>query len=207
LIFAAGEDVSALLPLHTAVHCAEKLRLHFKQVVNEGFPDRQATLSVGLAIGHFLDPLEDTLAAARDMEYAAKKGQKNALAIQYRSRGGAPIQFRSSWESAPDAELTKWITLLENDDLPSKVAYDIRRTAEGYSAWPTDNEDAVALQRRALQLDLVRLLSRKSATARDEVRPFVDRLTSPDDAIDLANKIIIAGVIQRAQQQARRENA
>lgn len=203
LIFAAGEDVSALLPLHSAVQCAEELRLHFTKVVNEGYPGRQATLSVGLAIGHFLDPLEDTLAAARDMEYAAKSGQKNALAIQYRSRGGAPIQFRSSWKSEPYAELKNWITLLENDDLPNKVAYDIRRTAIGYSVWPTDDAGAVEIQLRALKVDLIRLLSRKSSAARAEVQPFVDRLTSPDDAIDLANKIIIAGVIQKAQQQAR----
>jgi CRISPR-associated protein Cmr2 len=201
LIFAAGEDVSALLPLHTAVDCANRLRRSFDEIINGGHPERNATLSVGMVIGHFLDPLEETLAAARQMEVVAKQGDKNALAVQYRSRGGSPIHFRSSWEDEPHAELIEWQRLLQYNDLPDKVAYDIRRTAENYQTW-SGAKDEEELRRRALQGDLHRLLTRKSSSANAVVRPYVERINAPQDAIDLANRIIIAGAIQRAQQQA-----
>jgi len=202
LIFAAGEDISALLPLDTAVACADALRRTFDEVINEGHPERHATLSVGLAIGHFLAALEDTLEAARKMEALAKQDEKNALAVQYRSRGGAPIQFRASWTTEPLAELTDWILLLDNGDLPDKVAYDVRRVAQSYRNWPTRTDELADQRQRALRADLVRLLSAKKASARQKVQPLLAAMDSPEAAINLANKIIIAGVIQTARRQA-----
>lgn len=205
LIFAAGEDVNALLPLDTAIDCADALRKQFEAAINEGSHQTHATLSVGIAIGHFLDALEDTLAASRDMESLAKQGEKNALAIQYRSRGGAPIQFRTSWADAPDplTEMNEWITLLNAGDLPDKVAYDIRNLAGFYDDWPTASDDETARRQRALRADLVRLLSRKRTEARRKVEPLMECVESPQDVIDLANKIIIAGVVLKAKRQAR----
>ncbi len=207
LIFAAGEDVSALLPLDTAIACADDLRRRFAEVMNEGHAERQATLSVGLAIGHFLDALEDTLAAAREMESVAKQDEKNALAVQYRSRGGAPIQFWASWTGDPRKEIDEWISLLRDGDLPDKVAYDIRRVARLYETWPAEKQDEIATRQRALQADLARLLSRKRSEARRKVEPLLKAIACPDAAIDLAHRIIIAGVIQEAQQQAKGGNA
>ena len=98
--------------------------------------------------------------------------------------------------------MTEWIRLLRNDELPDKVAYDIRRLAEAYRAWPDRDDDEKQLRRRALKSDLERLLTRKSLTASTVVSPFLLRIASPTEAIDLANRVIIAGVIQKAQQQA-----
>lgn len=206
LIFAAGEDISALLPLHTALECADALRRRFDEVLNAGHATRRATLSVGLAIGHFLDALEDTLAAAREMESLAKRGEKNAVAVQYRARGGAPIEFRASWAAEPLNEINQWIALLANGDLPDKVAFDVRRVAESYRGWPAESEGQLAQRRRALQADLARLLSRKRSSARQKIEPLLSAIDAPLDAIGLAHKIIMAGLMGNAQRQALGDN-
>ncbi len=112
-IYCGGDDVLALLPVDKCLACAAKLRTDFASAFPaSAFPASGAncrlTLSVGIAIGHFMEPLEDLLEYGRSAERHAKvctpadRGQKdrNALAVHLHKRGGAPVKLRANWKDA-----------------------------------------------------------------------------------------------------------
>lgn len=105
LIFAGGDDVIALLPLHTALDCTYELATTFKGAM-QGFADkkgRKPTLSAGIAITHFLQPISDSLNLARSAEKIAKGVDgKNALAITISKRSGTDRTIKGKWE--PDSK-------------------------------------------------------------------------------------------------------
>jgi CRISPR-associated protein Cmr2 len=142
-IYSGGDDVLALLPLHTALGCARELANRFQSSL-VGFSDRNGktpTLSVGLAIGHHLDPLQETLNLARAAEKIAKQAvpnnehpEKNALAITLSKRSGADRTVKGSWNTtiptgALDSRLNRFTFLHLEDELPDGAAYELRELA------------------------------------------------------------------------------
>lgn len=168
LVFAGGDDVLAFVPVDRVLSCARALYDRFDESLREACGrDSVPTLSVGVAIGHLLEPLEDLVQWARQAEQVAKDGrdgydqERNALAIRLQPRGGAPILLRHSWRpkddpTSPDARLAGWVDLLRNNQLPDKAAYDVRRLADVYRDW----EDPAAAT-DALVSDVQRTLKRK----------------------------------------------
>lgn len=136
LIYAGGDDVLALLPLHSALACARKLHDHFEQSVVKATalfpiedPHKQRekvtpTLSVGIAIGHHLELLHDVRKRAKDAESIAKSMPgKDALAIVASKRSGGDITVRGYWRHAPDVRLVTLAGLLRDGALPDGVAW------------------------------------------------------------------------------------
>jgi CRISPR-associated protein Cmr2 len=139
LVYSGGDDVLAFVPLHNALFCARSLADDFHSKLKDFKTKelRSPTLSVGIAVGHHLDPLQDTLELARQAEKTAKnqvKG-KNALAIIVSKRSGADWLVKGSWcdgrldEGALDNRLNYFIYLHLADALPKGVGYELRDVA------------------------------------------------------------------------------
>src|SRR5262249_37434577 len=100
-IYTGGDDVLALVPVDMALECAHALAAAVQELLQrKGY---SATLSVGIGIGHFMEPLEDLLEYARRAEKAAKgkatESPRNGLAIHLHTRGGEPSRVRGRWNS------------------------------------------------------------------------------------------------------------
>src|SRR5437016_4227566 len=70
-----ADDVLAFVAVDQSVECAAALRALFDAKVGacaEQCGVARPTLSVGIAIGHFMEPLEDLLDFARAAEHRAK---------------------------------------------------------------------------------------------------------------------------------------
>jgi CRISPR-associated protein Cmr2 len=131
LVYAGGDDVLAFVPLHTILTCARRLADTFKQHMS-AFRDadgRQPTMSAGVAITHYMEPLSDALALARHTERAAKgiRG-KDALAITVRKRSGFDTLVRGHWGEL-DKCLQSYISLYLKDAVPDGAAYELRELA------------------------------------------------------------------------------
>ncbi len=130
-IYTGGDDVLALLPLHTAIQCASLLASSFRETLDEFHNEdkKSPTLSVGLAIVHHLHPLGDALEIARRAEHQAKQiPGKNALAIIVQKRGGPPCLVKGQWDVL-DTRLERHIELYQKDIIPSGMAYELRELA------------------------------------------------------------------------------
>ncbi len=129
LVYAGGDDVLAFVPVDKCLDCARKLHDKFaEQLKVYGSP----TLSVGLAIGHFMENLEDLLEYGRAAEKAAKQPDRDGLAVHLHKRGGSPIRVRAKWTEnpSPDERLIHYARLMLAEAIPSKLPYELRTLAD-----------------------------------------------------------------------------
>ncbi len=161
LVYAGGDDVLAFVPLHTVLQCARKLADSFKKELKDFVDDKgnTPTLSVGVAIIHHLDSLQDALKLVRDAEQKAKQvDDKNALAIIVSKRSGEDYSIARQWDDI-DFYLKQLITLCQAHDIPAGTAYELRDLARRLTV-PASQSNFEMLQ-NAIQADVVRILRRK----------------------------------------------
>lgn len=200
LVYSGGDDVLAFLPVDSALRAAKDLHKRFAEIMEDvarEVPDVtiRPTLSVGIAIGHFLEPLGDLLQYAREAERAAKRrtaqqAERNGLAIHFHTRGGSPLRWRERWDNKDPVErLEGWVKLFREDKLPDKLAYDMHALALDYASWANAPVEL-------LKSDARRLLSRKG-TGGERLEPEViasllDRIDSADALDLLARELLVA---------------
>ncbi len=97
---------------------AERLRPNWPLLV----PGPTATVSVGIAIGHVRQPMQDIIQAAREAESVAKKVRnKGAFCLRVLKRSGENAEFAARFESRVSAV---WAELEANvHDLSGRFAY------------------------------------------------------------------------------------
>ena len=167
-IYAGGDDVLALVPLARVAGCSRALADAFAEslagiAADMGTPPAECpTLSVGLAIGHVMEPMAALRARADRVELAAKgdatKTPRNALAIALGIRSGAEVPWRAPWTDDPAFDaLARLTDAFRNELLPSRVAYDLR-AIDLRLAWLREDDGETSRGMRAAEVE--RLLDR-----------------------------------------------
>jgi CRISPR-associated protein Cmr2 len=197
LVFSGGDDVLAFLPVDRCLECARSLHDRFGELLKPyRRPGTEPTLSVGIAIGHSMEPLEDLLYYAREAEKAAKGKDRNGLAVHLHTRGGAPVLVRGGWKSGIDEDLESLVRMHLAGQIPDKAGYDLRELSRLYKGWPA--EDAAAIPQ-----DVTRLLKRKRIRAPEESwKAQIDSMVDAASVRFTADKIIIARKLALAKRQA-----
>ncbi len=218
-VYAGGDDVLAFLPLDTCLECAEKLHDDFAERLKNYAPaDSGPTLSVGIAVCHFLEPLEDILIAAREAEKDAKSPDRDGLAIHLHVHSGSVLKIRDRWSGMPANQrfidrMKTWIKFMLNGDISTKALYDLRKLARTYKGWKTkDFTNSAALSRDALieliRKDIALLLKRKDSRETEALQSFLtasfeqlkgdSRLQPWQTALRIAEELILAKHFARA---------
>ena len=176
--YAGGDDVLAIAPVHTALTCARALADVFSDLLSEFQKPNglKPSLSLGLVVAHQLDPLSETLELARKTEKIAKSVEgKNAIAITVNKRSGSERTISGNRFEC-NRRLSRFITYLRNESIPSGFAYELRNLAIRLGAdqnssgeeSPNTYLDDVAPD------EAIRILKRKRADAgRAELPPHV----------------------------------
>jgi CRISPR-associated protein Cmr2 len=127
LIYSGGDDVLALVPLHSLLSCAKKLHDAFDDTWRDFAElDTKPTLSMGIAIAHYMEPLSDTLNLARNAEKKAKGFPgKNALAITLSKRSGSDRTVVGSWATDFYQRLLLLIHLYRTNAIPDGYAFEL----------------------------------------------------------------------------------
>ncbi len=158
LVYAGRDDVLAFLPVDRCLPCARELRDRFLECLQPEVPEKTPTLSIGLAIGHFLENLEDLLEYGRTAKKAAKNVEgTDALAVHLHKRNDTPIRTAARWDTQPEKRLTLYAELIQLEALPGQLSYDLGKLIDLYEAsdWPDDQ------RREALQHDALRIIADK----------------------------------------------
>lgn len=203
LIYAGGDDVLALLPLHTALPCAKTLAQTFQGAMKGFGKTRDPTLSIGLAIVHHLEPLQDALDLARRAEKFAKEGpqgtppeqKRNALGLAYSPRSGSERMLRGGWDESPrlGQRLCRYQDLIRLEQVPVKAGYELKALL--------DELGGVGGLEPAIRLEALRILGRKDMSRghREELGRWLD---SAADVARMAQELIIAKVLARVYELA-----
>ncbi len=211
-VYCGGDDVLALVPVDKVLACAAKLKDCFRDAMQRFGGDQSPTLSVGVAIGHFMEPLEDLLEYGRDAESHAKRprptdggqAERNALAVHLHKRGGGPVFFRENWDRGPEGHLLVLAENLNEGTLSHRIAADLERLARVYDRWPEDGTVKVAITK-----DTRRVLAGKNprhggdGKAMADLKSLVETVVK--DAVSLrqlASGILIARQLASALRQA-----
>lgn len=139
-IYSGGDDVLGLVPLQNAVSVADTLRQEFKQALTKVAKDNglteaeHPTLSVGIALVHFLHPMGDARQLAASAEKMAKGSQldasqqRNALCLLAQPRSGNAISTRIRWDDTAALErLAKWsVDLSPRGKLPRGLPHELQ---------------------------------------------------------------------------------
>jgi CRISPR-associated protein Cmr2 len=139
-IYAGGDDVLALVPIHKVLDCAADLSDKFKDLL-KAFSDASGkqtpTLSVGIAIVHHLELLSEARKVAIRAEKKAKGYQKkkdgqwlkkDALAIIVSKRSGEAYDIAGSWGDL-NSFLGQLIGYYQDEIIPKGTAYELRESA------------------------------------------------------------------------------
>ncbi|MBO1437226.1 type III-B CRISPR-associated protein Cas10/Cmr2 [Meiothermus sp. CFH 77666] len=183
MVYSGGDDVLAFLPVNRAVACAKALSEEFRRRV-------KGTLSAGVAIVHYREPLSISLENARDAEKAAKNGGRNALAVALHTRGGAPIQVVQHWDAL------SWDELLE--------AYRSRQITRGFAHELRDlvREWQDHMRADYLHKEALRVLARKEARELKIPAPITDTPTYRSDLLRFVDQLIIARFLSGIREEA-----
>lgn len=168
MVYSGGDDVLAFLPVNQAIACAQDLSEEFRHQV-------RGTLSAGLAVVHYREPLSISLENAREAEKAAKNGGRDALAVALHTRGGAPITVVRKWDDL------RWPELLGHyaqGDLTQGLAYELHVLAQEWQ-----DEMNVAY----LQAEAERILARKERRGLK-----LPQFESRQDLLTYADQLVIA---------------
>ncbi len=210
-IYAGGDDVLALLPLESSVSCAARLADEFKQAMNGAaeklnvHPSERPTLSVGLGVGHMVEPLGRLRSRADAAERHAKgdgsESPRNALAIRLGIRSGAETNWRCNWNTsggaAQDCDGVKAMQRLISEyragNCPSRLGYDLRAIAQRQS-WANEKGNPLPGIHAA---ELARTLSRAREMGGEgdlsvDFKSFLDVRAKQTGLAILADELIIA---------------
>ena len=201
-IYAGGDDVLALVPLKDSIACAEELAEQFKTSLrsvscelNLGEGERP-TLSVGLGIGHIMEPLGALRARAEEAEKLAKGDDtdtaRNALAIVLGIRSGGEHCVRYQWSNdAALKDLKAIADAFRESRLPSRIAYGLRGIDH---RWLRGDDSGDARGMRAAEVR--RLLHRARTAAGQPVasqeRQLIDRRLDEQPLAEVADLLIVA---------------
>lgn len=143
LIYSGGDDVLALVPVDQVAACATQLRAQFATLVRPP-GGVKATLSIGLAIAHYNEPLTEVLRWVSEAEQRAKTHRDAvALAVHTRSGGRAAVAASMAPGDPILDRLDKWVTLLRHDALPDGAAYELRALAAELAGQPQEVSTAL----------------------------------------------------------------
>jgi len=191
LVYSGGDDVLALLPLHTALACARELAEEFRhQLVGFCTEEGQSpTLSVGIALVHHLFDLGEAFELARRAEKKAKES-RNALAVLWSPRSGVETVVQGPWCEGPrplDRRLSDFADWLQEDTIPARFAYELKEASR-----------ILAGNGELLKREAERILKRKEV--RDQ--GLIQDLQELIEAIGperLASELIVARPFARAK--------
>jgi CRISPR-associated protein Cmr2 len=202
LVYSGGDDILAFLPVDCCLKAARELHKCFGKLLMD-FRDKEnksPTLSVGIAIGHSMETLENLREYGKAAEKDSKKPDRNGLAVHlYTRSGGEPIRIREQWDipgkTCLDDRLREWAEMHRMDELPDKAAYDLRELSEDYKGWKDTPKEELS---KLISADSQRLLKRKksgvgaSSFQVNKIEPLLDGIDSYEKIRCLADELIMA---------------
>lgn len=198
LVYSGGDDVLAMLPLHTVLDCADELAQEFSECL-KGFKT-QPTLSLGIAVAHHIDPMYDALELARRAEKAAKSVKdKDALSVIVSKRSGSDTEVKGKRR-----ELISRLKTLSRfhaqDEIPDGFAYELRMLSEQFKEYETSKQ---IIEKEALRILERKRRKRGSKELAEEVKNRLKEYLRPGNAdiadiADIAEELIVARLFAEA---------
>lgn len=194
LIYAGGDDVLAMLPLHTVLECVDELAEEFAGRLQD-LSSVKPSLSAGIAVCHHVDPMYEALRLVRGAEKIAKSVDgKDALAITVSKRSGADVTVKGKRKELV-RRLKKLINYHVLDEIPDGFAYELRTLKSQFK----ESKDSSAI----IEQEAIRILGRKRRKrGSEDVAVEVQEYLKQYMKLDLELELIVTRLFADAYQLA-----
>ncbi len=221
LVYSGGDDVMAYLPLHTAVECADSLRLKFASLMKRMHQELRLqcevpTFSVGIAFVHHSLPLDQALNLARQAERKAKtEGGRNALCIIQSKRSGGETAIVGKWDDEGDLKgiayrIRDIADLYNKPDsiLPARLGYQLReaRLSAGDALSFGFSKERIVPENAAAAL-VKRILDQKNDGDAEKNRQLTPLLAGRGSVRSLSDELVVVHQIAQAMGMAQGKEA
>ena len=188
-VYTGGDDVMALLPLHTALGCVEELRRKFGEALaNYG----GVSFSVGLAVAHAMEPLSEVLRLAHSAESSAKRlPGKDAVCFVVCPRSGANVEIKDKW---------KVVALLRE----IAAAYEAKKLSLGFAHELTELTGRTPSELDDILKDLALTVAGKKRENAKAVSLIQEHVSDRASLSRLSQAMLVARPFYRAIQESRR---
>ncbi len=143
-IYAGGDDVLALMPLHKVICCAKRLNHSYREAFCGSKVTGKTTLSGAIIFSHFHNPFTEVLKQAHyQLDTVAKDGNnRDSLAIAVMKPGGVSCQWVNTWDDKQLSSLSVLADKLHSGELPHSFYHKITdRYQEILKTAHKDNDD------------------------------------------------------------------
>ena len=192
-VYAGGDDLLAFLPVNQILSCACELAAAFREAMKSfrGDSSEAGTLSIGVAIVHRMEILQQSLEWAREAEREAKRW-RNAIAIALHTRGGVPLTAVTAFKDDPYLDgWRQWLKAFRAG-LTRGLPYELQ-----YLAREVEN---ASLSIDSLRAEAMRIFDRKTgregSAAVKQFRPAyqqrIDTIGNTDELRAFAEQLIVA---------------
>ena len=182
-VYAGGDDLLAFLPVNQVLSCACELAAAFRKAMEpfRGDSSEAGTLSIGVAIVHRMEMLQQSLEWAREAEREAKRW-RNAIAIALHTRGGVPLTAVTAFKDDPYLDgWRQWLKAFRAG-LTRGFPYELQ-----YLAREVEN---ASLSSESLRAEALRIFDRKMGReGRATVEAYRPHLERAIHGIDSADKL------------------
>lgn len=207
LVYSGGDDVLALLPVHTAVACGQDLASDFAGCLRDwkDADGHSPTLSAGVAVVHHLAPLDESLAVARRAEKVAKQ-RRDALAVIVDKRAGSEVVTSGHWGSI-DQAIERVVAWHRDGAVATRAGHELAalaRLTEGVAPAERGVFRAMATSEAARILERKNESGGQSKVAQD-VRDALAAMIPPDEdnpAAWLGALLVVGSTLARAANEA-----
>lgn len=140
LVYAGGEDFMAFVNIHHLFTVLKKIRSEYDERINKKLEkyrktgEGSMTISVGIAIAHYKQPLSMVLAKAKEMETKAKNNNRNSFAIGVMKHSGTNLDCVFKWNKGEikPLELIEKVVESVNKNFSPAFITNIYRAFEEY---------------------------------------------------------------------------
>ncbi|CAB5504088.1 CRISPR-associated RAMP Cmr2 [Bathymodiolus thermophilus thioautotrophic gill symbiont] len=129
-IYAGGDDVLALVPIHRVICCAQALNNTYQALFRN--PDisvtiSAATISAAIIFSHFHNPLTEVMDQARHQldDIAKDKNDRNSIAMAIMKPGNLSAQWVNEWDVDLLTTFDSVANALRSNELPQGFFYKI----------------------------------------------------------------------------------
>lgn len=177
LIYGGGDDVMAYLPVHLCLEAAEKLQREFVSTMKaHQHSETPPSISIGIAIVHMLEPLEEVRSMARQAEQYAKQ-ERDSLAIHFQKRGGGDtMNIAVSFQIDPVACIQEMNTWLKQSYFTTGFAYGLRELYQTYEQSPFKEQSKILDELIPLEMSRLALKKKTEAKTGQETKEWIDQL-------------------------------
>ncbi|XSG75995.1 type III-B CRISPR-associated protein Cas10/Cmr2 [Herpetosiphon llansteffanensis] len=178
VIYAGGDDVLALLPLHTVLKATKKISdlfVEYMKPLAEQQGVSTPTLSVGVAIVHHLEALQDSLQLARKAEKIAKK-PRNALAIILSKRNGSDKTIVGQWSNPFHKNLTALVDAHAKHIIPDGFIFEFDELLKRFDFGLINDSAKIQQTLKIIESETKRILKRKQTQQAGKARFLADQI-------------------------------